>query len=187
MRTLEVEPASLLDALTLLHSRNFAQWRLEAAIRQATLADADVARIKRDIDASNSARTYLIDWIDIAVGRAFGFTNAQTWRGKHVNSDTIGQLLDKVSVLSLKIYFTKVATSRRDLSVTERGDCSDRIPKLQWHRDYVLECYDRFLQSLRNGSACMPITGQMKYYDSTDLAAVSNTAIGDSECVLPTP
>jgi len=150
-----------------LHARNVFQWTRESQVRDPTLSYARVAAIKREIDASNRERALLVESIDRLCVSRLRPDERSGGDGDYVNSETIGQLADRLSILTLK----RVRTAARAEQAVggERAECLDRVERITAQLGYVAECYDRFLAKLRAGSARMLVWGQFKLYDQSDL------------------
>lgn len=85
-----------------LHQHNQALWHLEARVRSRALADSQVADLKRQIDALNLARHGAVAAIDAAVDAHFRPTATLETPGVVLSSESVGQLLDRLSILALK-------------------------------------------------------------------------------------
>lgn len=91
------------DAVRDLHLRNIALWRLEDAGR-ATQDDAELGQLRREVNSHKVERVRLINLIDgILVEREFLPTEIPApdplW-----NSETPGSLIDRLSILALKLH-----------------------------------------------------------------------------------
>jgi hypothetical protein len=161
---------SLLEQLVLgLHACNAFQWRKETEVRDAALADGDVAEIKREIDASNRRRADLVEAIDDLFVGAFAEAERPPTPDRYVNSESPGQLVDRLSILTLKRFHTRAHGSRDETGAAERAVCEARASQLEAQVAYVGECYDRLLRHLGDGSASMLVCRQFKLYEDGDL------------------
>ena len=95
-------PKPLSALVNQLHRENRALWRLEDDVRDRALADARVVALKRAIDAHNLARHGCIRaidaWVDGACPPQRDWDAADAW----LNSESVGQMVDRASILSLK-------------------------------------------------------------------------------------
>src|SRR5688500_4143609 len=101
----------------LLYAKNWidtVQWHLEDVIRLPQIDPADGIKIKRRIDKSNQDRTDLVEKIDDYFLEQF--RNIVANPGTRINSETPAWLLDRMSILMLKIYHMKEQTERTDAS-----------------------------------------------------------------------
>ena len=151
-----------------LHASNLFQWRCESEIRSATLEAAEVAALKRAIDGSNARRARLVERLDelcLARLRPAGTSACDAY----INSETIGQLVDRLSILTLKLFFVRARAARADAGDAAAARYAEHVAQLEAQRAYVATCYDRFLEHLRTGSASMPTFRQFKFYVDGDL------------------
>ena len=154
---------SFMQTAVELHRRNFFQWDREARVREPTLAPAAVTTLKREIDASNGQRAALTEQLDELAVAVLRDPASHDLGQLYINSDTIGQLVDKFSVLTLRIAFTSEAPEDGTL----RGRNSHRqTSALHRQREYLSACYDRFVAHLARGEAKMPVWRHFKSYDS---------------------
>ena len=71
-------------------------------------------KIKRRIDKSNQDRTDMVEKLDDYFLEEFKHVKAPA--GTRINSETPAWLLDRMSILMLKIYHMKEQTERKDVS-----------------------------------------------------------------------
>src|SRR3954469_16236599 len=99
----------------LLYQKNWidtVQWHLEDIIRLPEINPEEALQIKRRIDKSNQDRTDMVEKIDDYF--LDHFKNVSPKPGTRINSETPAWLLDRMSILMLKIYHMKVQTERKD-------------------------------------------------------------------------
>jgi hypothetical protein len=160
-------PPSFMEAAVELHRRNFFQWNREARVRAADLVPDAVTTLKREIDASNDQRSILIEMLDAISAEMLPPPASTDLSTLYVNSDTIGQLVDKLSVLTLKVFFSAAAMDGDGGGLPNPAEL-ERTRELTSRRDYLIVCYDRFLQSLALGSGALSSWRQFKFYGPGD-------------------
>jgi hypothetical protein len=144
-----------------LHYYNFMLWDRESKIRKAS-SEEDCVRLKREIDTYNEYRNSCVERIDDIVYSIFDLQNKEVTkdlRDMYVNSETVGQIIDKISILTLKILFRKII----------RQEENESLKQLKMQQSHIVLCFDRFLEYLRNGGAYMPRYRQLKTYEDSDL------------------
>lgn len=151
----QVRPMSMPDLLSGLHECNFYSWKADDRSR-GDLAPEIIVRFKRDLDASNLMRNHFMEEIDRSVVEELRLPLENSDEGALVNSETVGQMLDRMSVLTLKKHF---AAER--LAGAESDSAAERINRQLSH---VAQCYDRFVEGLRSGGAYMLAYRQYKMY-----------------------
>ncbi len=151
----QARPQPLQDLLVGLHGCNFYSWKLDDRSR-GDLDPAVIVQYKRTLDASNLMRNHFMEEIDSAVVAELGLPVDQDYRSKIVNSETVGQMLDRMSVLTLKKGFAALR-----LEADQAAQAHDRIDR---QLSYVAHCYDNFVENLRSGEAHMLAYKQYKMY-----------------------
>ncbi len=117
-------------AVAPLHGVNGRLWALEEAVRDRALADVEIVRLKRAIDAENLARHDAVHTIDRAVDACFGLQRAPDDEAAVVDSQSVGQMVDRLSVLALKVAAWAGTPARRAALEAQRlrvGRCLDRV------------------------------------------------------------
>src|ERR1700733_10371095 len=88
------------------HHANFDLWHIEDEARTPGASDTELAAVKRRIDSTNQQRNDLVEDLDrMLMGwlARRGLPNATA----PLNSETPGLIVDRLSILSLKIYHTR--------------------------------------------------------------------------------
>jgi hypothetical protein len=111
---------SLADTARYLHALNFALWHHEDAVRRPGADDGAVARRKRCIDQVNARRNAAIEDIDAKL-----LADIQLNAGAPLHTETPGTIVDRLSVLALRIVHTAQsdqAGDRRKVLAEQYGD-----------------------------------------------------------------
>lgn len=87
-----------------LHALNFGLWHHEDAVRRAGVSDQEVARRKRCIDDLNAQRNAAVEDIDAAL-----LDRIHPNEGAPLHTETPGTIVDRLSVLALRILHTNQA------------------------------------------------------------------------------
>ena len=152
---------SLFSALTqgdqpvaALHAVNQALWACEDAVRSRALPDAEVVALKRRIDALNLERHAWVATIDRAADAQFPVHLPADDPRACVGSESIGQMLDRVSVVTLKRAAMLVAGD------AARGRAMDDRLTL------LARCVDERLTALRRGRATRQAFDEGKTYSA---------------------
>jgi hypothetical protein len=113
-----VDPAAPLPDLVLAHHRaNFDLWHEEDKAREPGASDARIASVKRAIDALNQTRNDLVEALDRTLLDAAGEQNSIA----PLHSESPGLILDRLSVLALKLYHTAEESRRTSASEAHRA------------------------------------------------------------------
>ncbi|WP_460977578.1 DUF4254 domain-containing protein [Spirosoma knui] len=161
------------DIAFLLYQKNWidtVQWHLEDIIRSPTIQPGELVAIKRRIDQSNQDRTDTVERIDSYFDELFrGITPKP---GARMNSETPAWLLDRMSILQLKLYHFREQTERPEVSADHRRNAQQKLLVLQEQEQDLARCFDELLEDIRNGSRYMKVYRQMKMYNDPTLNPV---------------
>ncbi len=93
------------------HLANFELWHAEDEARTPGASDHDLARIKRFIDRANQRRNDLTEQCDVLL---LNFLRQQNLPapGAELHSESPGLILDRLSILSLKLFHTREEIDR---------------------------------------------------------------------------
>jgi hypothetical protein len=164
-------PASSFESL--LYRKNWidtVQWHLEDVIRDPAIDPAEGLRLKRRIDKSNQERTDTVERMDDFF--LLAFEDVDYAPGTRVNSETPAWLLDRMSILTLKIYHMKEQTERKGVSAHHIGQCRDKLTVLEEQKEDMKKAYDELLYDIQKGTRTFKVYRQMKMYNDSTLNPV---------------
>lgn len=149
------------------HRFNCSLWDEEDLARRTQAADAEIAANKRHIDRFNQARNDAMERVDDALLRATAdWPRAADAR---LSSETAGAMIDRMSILSLKIHHMGLQTVRTDVDDAHRESTRAKQAQLRTQRADLASCYDRLLDELRAGTGFFKIYRQFKMYNDPSL------------------
>jgi hypothetical protein len=149
------------------HRFNCSLWAEEDLARRTLASDADIAANKRNIDRFNQARNDAMERIDDALLQL-----TQDWPrhpDARLSSETAGAMIDRLSILSLKVHHMGLQTVRTDVDAAHRHTMSGRHQQLQTQRKDLAGCLDRLLDELSEGRGFFRIYRQFKMYNDPKL------------------
>lgn len=155
---------------SLLYQKNWidtVQWHLEDIIRKPDIDPAEGIAIKRRIDKSNQDRTDTVEKMDDYFLE--GFNHVKYKPGARMNSETPAWLLDRMSILLLKIYHMQEQTERKDVSAEHIGKCRDKLTILQEQKADMQVAFDELIQDIGSGLRKFNVYRQMKMYNDSTL------------------
>ncbi len=86
-----------------------------------------------------------------------------------INSETPAWLLDRMSILLLKIYHMKEQTERTDASAEHIAKCKAKLDVLLEQRSDMQLAFDQLMDDIRSGDRKMKVYRQMKMYNDASL------------------
>src|SRR5580658_8913315 len=102
-----------LELVARQHRANFDLWHIEDEARAPRVSDAELAAVKRRIDQTNQLRNDLAEELDrnlLEWLAARGLPKADA----ALNSESPGLIIDRLSILALKIFHTHEETERKN-------------------------------------------------------------------------
>ncbi|MCZ8216855.1 MAG: DUF4254 domain-containing protein [Cyclobacteriaceae bacterium] len=161
-------PVNSFEAL--LYHKNWidtVQWHLEDIIRLPDINPTEALGIKRRIDKSNQDRTDRVEQIDDFFLEAF--KNVTPKAGTRINSETPAWLLDRMSILMLKIYHMQEQTERKDASAEHIAKCQLKLNILMEQKMDMQLAFDELMEDIGNGNRRFKVYRQMKMYNDASL------------------
>jgi Protein of unknown function (DUF4254) len=160
----------------LLYNKNWidtVQWHLEDLIRDPGIDPAAGMALKRRIDKSNQDRTDLVEKIDdyflVALKSVSPKPDARQ------NSETPAWLLDRMSILLLKIFHMDEQVHRQDADSAHVARCQAKLTVLLEQKKDMEICFDDLMDDLQKGIRKMKVYRQMKMYNDATLNPVLYT------------
>lgn len=149
------------------HRCNILLWDEEDQARRNDVGADAIAANKRAIDVFNQIRNDAIEKIDEALlARTMSIaTTPDAWH----NSETAGAMIDRLSILSLKLFHMEAQTLRSDVSVEHVSACREKLRRLVLQRTDLARCFDTLLSLAAEGRAFWRVYRQFKMYNSPEL------------------
>ena len=149
------------------HRYNGLLWHEEDRARRTDVEPAEVAASKRLIDRHNQLRNDAVEAIDEAILQLLG--NTMRSPGSRLSSETAGAMIDRLSILSLKIFHMRVQTRRTDAGPDHIDTCTTKLRRLAMQRADLASCLDNLLADARLGLAYFKVYRQFKMYNDPSL------------------
>jgi hypothetical protein len=150
------------------HRANFDLWHIEDEARTPGASDAGVADVKRRIDRTNQLRNDLVEDLDRAL-LAWLAPQRLPAEDAPLNSESPGLIIDRLSILALKIYHTREEAERTDASDGHAERNHERLAILEEQRADLTRCLDSLWRETLDGTRRFKLYRQMKMYNDPTL------------------
>ncbi len=164
------ETAPLMKAALDNHAHNFELWHEEDKARDPAAGDAVIARVKRAIDGLNQARNDAMERVDEAVLATLDGSQENAFLPH--NSESVGSIVDRLSILSLKVFHMREETEREDADEAHKETCRAKLAVLSEQRGDLADALAALLGDLRAGRKRFKVYRQMKMYNDPSLNPV---------------
>lgn len=153
--------------IELNHRFNTLLWAEEDLARRKNVPDSEIAANKRAIDGFNQKRNDAIESIDDLLLQRLAKIKPEP--GAWLNSETAGSMIDRLSILSLKIFHMGLQTERTDVDPAHIDACAQKQQRLFEQRTDLQFCLDTLLEKASCGQAYYKIYRQFKMYNDPTL------------------
>jgi len=155
----------LAEAVLCEHYCNFRLWNLEDQARRRDLPADRIASIKREIDGWNQRRNDLMEVLDTMVLAVLPQPDCAR---AEQHSETAGMMIDRLSILALKIHHMRLNAARDD-DVELAEECGRKLDTLVVQRDDLASCLRRLLDQCEQGLRYFKLYRQHKAYNDSRL------------------
>jgi hypothetical protein len=176
------------------HEQNSRLWAEEDLARRTRVPDAEIAANKRAIDGFNQARNDATERVDEALLLALGLVDEASARtdspratvaaGARLNSETAGSIIDRLSILALKVAAMRAQAAREDADAPHRAMAAARLARLEEQRLDLAGALDALLADALAGRAYFKVYRQFKMYNDPRFNPV---LVGEAKTAAPAP
>ncbi len=148
------------------HAFNYQLWNAEDRARRNDMGDAFVVKAKREIDYFNQQRNNQMENIDKAMIELF---QPASYEECPVNSEAPGMMIDRLSIMSLKIYHMRLQTLRTDVEHAHIQNCQMKLDQLYIQHQQLSQCLKELLEQVQQKTRTFRVYHQHKMYNDPSL------------------
>ncbi len=149
------------------HRCNMLLWETEDQARRPDVPAEYIVRCKRAIDRHNQRRNDAVERIDEALLQRLSGRATEATARQH--SETPGAIIDRLSILALKIHHMGRQARRADAGHEHIAACSAKLQVLTAQRADLAACLSSLLMELQSGQARFRVYRQFKMYNDPAL------------------
>ena len=146
------------------------QWHFEDIIRDPNIDPIAALKLKRRIDKSNQDRTDLVELIDSYFLDKYKEVKVED--KATINTESPAWAIDRLSILTLKIYHMREEATRTDAPEELRKQCQGKLDVLLEQQKDLSTAIDQLITDIEAGRKYMKVYKQMKMYNDPNLNPV---------------
>jgi hypothetical protein len=146
------------------------QWHYEDIIRDPNINPVEGMELKRNIDKSNQHRTDVVERLDDYYIALFEKVTPQS--SATLNTESPGWVVDRISILCLKIYHMQEQVNRAGVSEAHKTQCANKLAILLEQKNDLTTSFNGLLDEFAQGTKKIKVYRQMKMYNDESLNPV---------------
>ncbi len=147
------------------HQRNFQLWHQEDVARSPDVSDTELAGVKRRIDKLNQQRNDFIERLDDCIIQDLRERHIVTNPQARLNTETPGSVIDRLSILALRIYHMQEQTGRSDAGQQHHAQAKARLDILHQQHADLSRSLAELLEDVFSGRKLLKVYRQFKMYN----------------------
>ncbi|MFG0290508.1 MAG: DUF4254 domain-containing protein [Rhodopirellula sp. JB044] len=151
------------------HEFNYRLWHEEDIARSPDATDERIAGVKRSIDKLNQQRNDMIEKLDDAITEMLSESGVGDTSALPINTETPGSAIDRLSIMSLRLYHYAEQRDRDDATDEHRLKVNDRITLCEVQHGDLSNSLQTLLDDLFAGRKQHKTYRQMKMYNDPSL------------------
>lgn len=150
-------------------SFNYLLWHEEDIARSPDVSDAEIARVKRNIDRYNQQRNDAIEQLDDWITAKLAELQIVPQPSARQASETAGSVIDRLSILALRIYHLQEQTERADATSQHIESVQRKLAIALAQHDDLSQSLAELLDDIFSGRKRHKTYRQMKMYNDPAL------------------
>ena len=146
-------------------SFNFQLWHEEDIARSRDVGDAKIAEVKRNIDGFNQNRNDWIEKIDDYITDQLDELGIEPEAAARLNTETPGSVIDRLSILALRIYHMEEQAGREDATDEHREKAQQKLAVCFLQMDNLSQSLQELIDDIYTGKMAHRTYRQFKMYN----------------------
>lgn len=151
------------------HKFNYLLWHEEDVARSPDVGDAKIAQVKRAIDKYNQQRNDGIEKLDDYLIVQLRERGVMLDPSAKQNTETPGSAIDRLSILSLRIYHMLEQLDRTDATADHKEKVQNRLVTINEQHHDLSNSLDELLDDIFAGRKRLKVYRQFKMYNDPTL------------------
>lgn len=168
-RPIENRESGWMELACQQHRYNYELWHQEDQARAPDADDSTIAEVKRSIDRLNQQRNDAIEKLDDWLTEHLQATGIQPREDASQNSETPGSIVDRLSILALRIYHLDEQLQRSDVDDAHRLKVSQRLAICRLQQNELATSLRQLLEAIVSGTKRHRTYRQFKMYNDPTL------------------
>lgn len=147
------------------HACNYNLWHEEDIARRPDVDDAEIARVKRSIDTLNQQRNDWIEKLDALLLMHLEQAGVQPDDAAPLNTETPGSAIDRLSIMSLRIYHLHEIVDDPEAGEQRRASSKQRLETCYQQQADLSRSLRDLLDDILAGRKRLKLYKQMKMYN----------------------
>lgn len=151
------------------HQFNFQLWHEEDIARRPDVEDSRIAEVKRAIDGFNQQRNDWIERIDETLIQMMSTGGVPTQPDAPLNTETPGSAIDRLSIMSLRVYHLREELDRNDADEQHVAKVMEKLRRCGVQHTDLSQSLSELLTDIFAGKKQLKVYRQMKLYNDPTL------------------
>lgn len=151
------------------HAFNYRLWHQEDIARAVDVSDAEIAQVKRAIDKLNQSRNDWIEKLDDWISQSLEANAVTPAEDAPLNTETPGSVIDRLSILALRMYHLAEQIERDDASADHIESVQRKLAVCQVQFEDLSGSLEQLLADIQAGRKRHRTYRQFKMYNDPTL------------------
>ena len=160
---------NFLESVCTQHQFNFLLWHQEDIARSPDVDDSQIADVKRKIDKYNQQRNDWIERVDDCISELVAAENVAIDDNARLNTETPGSVIDRLSILALRIYHLDEQLEREEIDAAHRESVQHKIAVCKLQQSELSNSLNELLTDIFAGQKRHRTYRQFKMYNDPAL------------------